>query len=131
MILKPLSVSLVRLLIALSLLTLTVASSAQAATYSDLTRQGYRIGPLTQSRGGAPGWILSGGGKRYFCRLGVSMVLSGENGMVSITSSGRRIKADKAAYEAFRGGPNPNLPRLEDLEAGRPRPQDVGICTIY
>ena len=120
-----------RLVCGLCLAATTVPGVARAASYSDLAAKGYKTSPLTKSRSGAPGWILSGGGKQYFCRLGASVVLSGKNGMVSITSSGRQIRLDKAAYEKSLGGPDASLPRLENLKAGRPRPQDVRSCTTY
>ena len=115
----------------LCLSALAVPGIAHASSYADLIGRGYRIGPLTQSRGGAAGWILRRGDSRYFCHLGVSLMLSGKNGMVSMSASGRQVRINKRAFENFRGGPDPSLPHLEDLNAGRPRPQDVGYCTIY
>lgn len=121
----------VRIVGALCLAAMFVPGAAYAASYSYLVNKGYKTSGLTKSRGGAPGWILSGGGRPYFCRLGVAIVLSGRNGMVLISSSGRQSPMNKAAYEHFRGGPNPSLPHREDLKAGRPRTQDVGTCVVY
>ena len=122
---------LVRLLGGLCLAAAAVPGVAHAASYSDLVAQGYRTSTLTKSRGGSPGWIVSGGGKKYFCRLGASVVLSGKNGMVSITSSGRQIRLNKSAYEKATGGSDASLPHLENLKAGRPRPRDVRSCVTY
>ena len=117
--------------LALCLTAMMIPDLALAATYSDLVAKGYKTSSMTESRGGAPGWILSGGGKTYFCRLGVSVVLSGKNGMVSISSSGRQSPLDKQAYVKSRGASVASFPRLEDLKAGRLKPEYVRECTIY
>ena len=72
--------------------------------------------------------MLSKGDQQFFCRMRVSQAYVGRNGMVSFTSSGRMIKLDRATFEAAIGGPDPSIPRLEDLKAGRLRPENVGSC---
>ena len=105
-------------------------SAALARSYSDLVSQGYRIGPMTKSRGGNPGWVLTRGSKHYFCHNHVALALGGATGMVLISSSGRIQAINKKAFDRYRGGPDRNLPRLQDLKVGRVRPQDVGVCTV-
>ena len=52
----------------------------------------------------------------------------GKSGLVSFTSSGRQIKSNRKAFEAYIGGPDKTIPQLSDLKAGRPKERDVGKC---
>ena len=100
-----------------------VPVAAEAASYASLKRKGYKTGPFTRSPAGTRGWYLTGGGKRYFCRLGVSAVRSG-NGLAFFTTGGRMIRAGKAGRRAA------GAPKLSDLRAGRLRARDVGSCRV-
>ncbi len=111
------------------LTVLASAGGAQAASYASLVAQGYRTSPLTRNAAGLDGWKVSNGEKSYFCKRAAAMAYVGRSGLVSITSSGRHIKSDRKIWEARRGGPDPSLPQLSDLQKGRLRPQDVGACT--
>lgn len=108
--------------------TLALPASANAESFSKLAGQGYSVGPLGQGRSGGLGWVLSKGDKRFFCRMRVSQAYVGRDGMVSFTTSGRMVKLDRAVFEAAIGGPDPSIPRLEDLKAGRVQPANVGSC---
>jgi hypothetical protein len=103
-------------------------AAASAESFSKLAGQGYAVGPLGQGRSGGLGWVLSKGDKKFFCRMRVSAAYRGRDGMVSFTSSGRMIAVDRATFEAAIGGPDPTIPRLEDLKAGRVKPANVGSC---
>lgn len=111
-----------------AVVVLSIGGAAQAASYASLVSQGYETGALTKNRAGIQGWTVRKGESAYFCRMAAGMAYVGRTGLVSITSSGRRIKIDRAVWEASRGGADPSLPQLSDLEAGRLRPQDVGAC---
>lgn len=115
-------------LTAVLLAMLAVPGLSRAESFSRLAGQGYSVGPLAQGRSGGLGWVLSKGDQQFFCRMRVSQAYVGRNGMVSFTSSGRMIKLDRATFEAAIGGPDPSIPRLEDLKAGRLRPENVGSC---
>jgi len=101
---------------------------AQAESFSKLARQDYAVGKLTRGKSGAYGWIVSNGSKRFFCRLNVSLAYVNKKEMVSLTSSGRIVKLDRATFEASIGGHDPSIPQWSDLQAGRPKPADVGSC---
>lgn len=102
---------------------------AQAESFSKLARQDYAIGKLTKGKAGGYGWVVSNSSKRFFCRLNASMAYVNKREMVSITSSGRLIKLDRATFEASIGGHDPSIPQWSDLQAGRVKPADVGGCT--
>ncbi|HCD83026.1 MAG TPA: hypothetical protein DEQ45_04210 [Agrobacterium sp.] len=112
-------------LIAVALLGLPVV--AQAASFKELSGQGYKVGALSSNKAGIRGWNLSKGSDRYFCEMGATMAYSGKNGMVSFTSAGRMISLDRNTVEKRLGG-SLNLPKYEDLKAGRLRADDVGSC---
>lgn len=112
-------------LIALALLGLPVV--AQAASFKELSGQGYKVGALSSNKAGIRGWNLSKGSNRYFCEMRATMAYSGKNGMVSFTSAGRMISLDRNTVEKRLGG-SLNLPKYEDLKAGRLRADDVGSC---
>jgi hypothetical protein len=106
----------------------SVPGVASAESFAALSKQGYSVGKLGPGKSGAMGWVLSNGGKRFFCKMRASMAYSGKNGMVSFTTSGRMVKLDRGVFEASIGGPDPTIPQLADLQAGRLRPNDVGSC---
>ncbi|MBB4402286.1 MULTISPECIES: hypothetical protein [Rhizobium/Agrobacterium group] len=117
--------SLFSLLIAVALLGAPVV--AQAASFKELSGQGYKVGALSSNKAGIRGWNLSKGSDRYFCEMRATMAYSGKNGMVSFTSAGRMISLDRNTVEKRLGG-SLNLPKYEDLKAGRLRTDDVGSC---
>lgn len=112
-------------LVAVALLGLPVV--AQAASFKELSGQGYKVGALSSNKAGIRGWNLSKGSDRYFCEMRATMAYSGKNGMVSFTSAGRMISLDRNTVEKRLGG-SLNLPKYEDLKAGRLRADDVGSC---
>lgn len=73
-----------------------VPAIAHAESFSKLARQGYALGKLTKGKAGGYGWVLSDGSNRFFCRLNVATASVNEKEMVSITSSGRLVKVDRA-----------------------------------
>lgn len=100
-----------------------------AESYSNLVKQGYKTGKLSQNRAGLQGWVVSKGDKQFFCQLNVGVVYNGKDKMAAFTSAGRIIPIDKRTYERAIGGPDPSLANLVDLRAGRPRPRDAGSCS--
>lgn len=112
-------------LIAVALLGLPVV--VQAASFKELSGQGYKVGALSSNKAGIRGWNLSKGFDRYFCEMRATMAYSGKNGMVSFTSAGRMISLDRNTVEKRLGG-SLDLPKYEDLKAGRLRADDVGSC---
>jgi hypothetical protein len=110
--------------IAVSLATTT----ANAESYAGLQKQGYKTGKMSRGKSGAQGWVVSNGEKRFFCKLKSSMAYVGSSGLVSILTNGRQIKLDRKTFEAGIGGPDPDIPQLADLKAGRPSARDVGSC---
>ncbi|MCZ7447705.1 hypothetical protein O8B93_08950 [Agrobacterium rhizogenes] len=112
-------------LIAVALLGSPVV--VQAASFKELSGQGYKVGALSSNKAGIRGWNLSKGSDRYFCEMRATMAYSGKNGMVSFTSAGRMISLDRNTVEKRLGG-SLNLPKYEDLKAGRLRADDVGSC---
>ncbi|MCZ4073878.1 hypothetical protein [Agrobacterium sp. LMR679] len=112
-------------LIAVALLGAPVV--AQAASFKELSGQGYKVGALSSNKAGIRGWNLSKGSDRYFCEMRATMAYSGKNGIVSFTSAGRMISLDRNTVEKRLGG-SLNLPKYEDLKAGRLRADDVGSC---
>ncbi len=109
-------------LLAVAFLSLPLV--AQAASFRELSGQGYKVGALSSNKAGIRGWNLSRGSDRYFCEMRATMAYSGKNGMVS---AGRMITLDRATVEK-RLGSSLNLPKYEDLKAGRLRADDVGSC---
>lgn len=112
-------------LLAVAFLSIPVV--AQAASFKELSGQGYKVGALTNNRAGNQGWNLSKGSDRYFCEMRATMAYSGKKGIVSFTSAGRLIKLDRATVEKRVGG-SLDLPKYEDIKAGRLRADDVGSC---
>lgn len=102
---------------------------AQAESFSKLSRQDHAISKLTRGKSGGYGWVVSTGGKRFFCRLNVSLAYINKKEMMSITSSGRQIKVDRATFEASIGGHDPSIPNWSDLQSGKVVPANVGSCS--
>jgi hypothetical protein len=103
--------------------------SASAESFSGLIKRGYSIGKMSQGKSGALGWVLTAKDGKQFCKSKVSLAYVDKKTMVSILGSGRMIKLDRATFEAELGGPDPSVPKLSDLKAGRIQPQHVGACT--
>ncbi|MGO8048338.1 hypothetical protein ACC713_36600, partial [Rhizobium johnstonii] len=82
-----------------------------------------------QGKAGGYGWVISNSHKRFFCRLNASMAYVNKKEMVSIKSSGRLIKVDRATFETKIGGPDPSIPQWSDLQSGRVKPDDGRSCT--
>lgn len=120
--------SLKKLAIGAFVAVIAATGVAQAESFTKLTQQGYKLGKLTTGKSGLPGWIASNGTKQYFCKMKVARAYIGEKGLIIFSTSGRPIKLDRATYEAAIGGPDPSIPQLSDLKAGRVKPADVGYC---
>ena len=105
------------------------ASPASAESFQGLLKKGYTVGKMSQGKSGALGWVLTGKDGKQFCKSKVSLAVVDKKTLVSILGSGRMVKVDRATFEASLGGPDPSLPMLSDLKAGRVGPQDVGSCT--
>lgn len=101
---------------------------SSAETFSGLADKGFTTGKLTKSAGGSQGWVLSNGQDKYFCTMRATMAYTPGGGLVSFTSSGRQVKIDRKAFEKVLGGPDKTIPQLSDLNAGKPKPRDVGAC---
>lgn len=104
------------------------ADAATAESFSSLVKKGYAVGKMSQAKSGALGWVLSGKEGRQFCKSKVSLAVVDKKTLVSILASGRMVKIDRTAFEAGIGGPDPTIPLLVDLKAGRIEPQYVGAC---
>ena len=109
--------------------TVFTAGTASAESYQGLLKKGYVVGNMGQGKSGSLGWVLTGPGGKQFCKAKVSLAIVDKKTLVSILGSGRMVKVDRATFEAGIGGPNPSLPKLSDLKAGRVGPQHVGACT--
>lgn len=105
------------------------AGPASAESYQGLLNKGYTVGKMSQSKSGALGWVLTGKDGKQFCEANVSLAVVDKKTLVSILRSGRMIKVDRATFESRIGGPDPSLPLLSDLKAGRVGPRHVGFCT--
>lgn len=105
------------------------AGPAWAESYQALLKKGYTVGKMSQGKSGSLGWVLSGKDGKQFCKAKVSLAVVDKKTLVSILGSGRMVKVDRATFEASLGGPDPSLPLLSDLKAGRVGPQHVGACT--
>jgi hypothetical protein len=92
------------------------ASPASAESFQGLLKKGYTVGKMSQGKSGALGWVLTGKDGKQFCKSKVSLAVVDK-------------KVDRATFEASPGGPDPSLPMLSDLKAGRVGPQHVGSCT--
>jgi len=105
------------------------ADAVAAESFSSLVKKGYAVGKMSQGKSGALGWVLSGKDGKQFCKSKVSLAAVDKKTLVSILASGRMVKVDRATFEAGIGGPDPAIPLLADLKAGRIEPQHVGACT--
>lgn len=117
-------------LLATTTIFLTIPQTSEAASYKKLIKNGYKISTLTRSKGGAAGWNLSNGQKRYFCKARVAVMYVGKTGMaILISTTGRIMKLDRAAFEGKAGGPIKGIPQLSDIKAGRIKPHHVRRCS--
>lgn len=66
-------------LIAMTILLLTISQISEAASYKKLIKNGYKISTLTRSKGGASGWNLSNGKKRFFLQGSCCRYVCGKN----------------------------------------------------
>ncbi|PKR88867.1 hypothetical protein CXZ10_12150 [Pleomorphomonas diazotrophica] len=117
-----------RMVIGATVALIAVTGAAQAESYAKLAQQGYKLGKLTTGKSGLPGWVASNGEKQYFCKLKAARAYVGKKGMVMFSTGGRQIEVDRATYDAAIGGPDPSIPQLSDLKAGRVKPDDVDAC---
>lgn len=108
---------------------LLAAGTASAESYAGLLKKGYAVGTMSQGKSGSLGWVLSGKDGKWFCKGKFSMAVVDAKTLVSILASGKMIKVDRAVFEDSIGGPDPSLPNLADLKAGRVEPRHVGSCT--
>lgn len=120
--------SLKRLAICATIAMIAAMGIAQAESYAKLAQQGYKLGKLTTGKSGLPGWVASNGGKQYFCKMKAARAYVGKTGLVMFSTNGRPIEVDRATYDAAIGGPDPSIPQLSDLKAGRVKPGDVDAC---
>ncbi|WP_323689943.1 hypothetical protein [Rhizobium sp. AN64] len=109
-------------LLAVAFLSLPLV--AQAASFRELSGQGYKVGALSSNKAGIRGWNLSRGSDRYFCEMRATMAYSGKNGMVSFTSAGRMITLDRATVEKKAG----QFPELAEVRGSKSRPPARGRC---
>lgn len=100
---------------------------ANAESYAALQGQGYKISKLTRGASGSLGWLMVGRGKKFFCPMRVATAQVGKTGLIGFTSSGKQVRLDRKVYEQHAGSAS-IYPQLSDLQAGRPRPQDVRAC---
>ena len=117
------------LYVAAAFTTLALPTIASAESFPSLAEQGYSVGELGQGKSGGLGWVVSKGGEQFFCRMRASLAYVGEKDMVSFSKSGRIVTLNRAVFESSLGGRDPTLPQLADLQAGHPRPNDVGACS--
>ena len=123
------SYAIARALCILGTALLLHASPASAESFQGLLKKGYTVEKMSQVKSGALGWVLTGKDGKQFCKSKVSLAVVDKKTLVSILGSGRMVKVDRATFEASLGGPDPSLPLLSDLKAGRVGPQHVGSCT--
>ena len=102
--------------------------SAEASSFERLKNKGFKVGTFTRGKSGSRGWYLTNGSERYFCRFKGSTVYIGKTKMVIYTGPGREISMNRKAYEEKAGGPDPSIPMMRDLKAGRPEARLVGAC---
>jgi hypothetical protein len=100
---------------------------ANADSYAALQGQGYKTSKLTRGASGSLGWFVIGGGKKFFCPMRVATAQVGKTGLIGFTSSGKQVPMNRKVYEHYAGSAS-IYPQLSDLQAGRPRPQDVRAC---
>lgn len=100
---------------------------ANAESYAALQGEGYKSSKLTRGASGSLGWFMVGGGKKFFCPMRVATARVGKTGLIGFTSSGKQVPMNRKVYEHYAGSAS-IYPQLSDLQAGRPRPQDVRAC---
>lgn len=99
--------------------------AAQAASFKELSGQGYKVGTLSSNKAGIRGWNLSKGSDRYFCEMRATMAYSGKSGMVSFTSAGRMITLDRATVEKLWA-----TPEFAKVRRSQSRPPARGRCGV-
>jgi hypothetical protein len=107
-----------------------ISSTANAETFTNLVKDGFSVGKITNSKSGQPGWNVSKGDKKYFCKANISSVYIDSEQMYSFTSSGRPILGSRKVFDKIIGGSDPNIPYWKDLQAGRVKPSSVGDCLL-
>lgn len=100
---------------------------ANAESYAALQGQGYKTSKLTRGASGSLGWFMISGSHKFFCPMRVATAQVGKTGLMGFTSSGAQVRLDRKVYEQHAGSAS-IYPQLSDLQAGRPRPQDVRAC---
>lgn len=109
-------------------LLVTAPGVAIAADYESLAGEGYKAGKLTRGPNGKSGWFLSrGGDERYFCNRRAGLMYGGPTGIGNLDARDRFMPYNAAALKQL-GADALDLPQLSDIEAGRLRSKDVGIC---
>ncbi|UJW74173.1 hypothetical protein [Rhizobium sp. SL42] len=104
------------------------AGTASAESYSGLLKKGYTVAAMSHAKSGSMGWVLSGKDGKHFCKAKFGMAVIDSKTLVSFLPSGKMIKLDRVVFEESVGGPDPSLPNLADLKAGRVEPRHVGSC---
>ena len=108
----------------------STGSTYSGGTYEKLKAENYATSAITKNAAGQRGWQVSNGEKTYFCKMAATKALDGQDGLVIFSSSGRMLPADKDVYMTSVGIKEVDAPQWSDLEAGRPRSQDVGACRL-
>ncbi len=108
-------------------LTIAMSTAAFAASFESLVAEGYKASRLTRNSLDVPGWFLSRGDEKYFCRLEATLAIKNKTKLVSILRTGFMSEVSRKAYET--GASSKSLPKLNNLVAGKPRPEDVGACS--
>ncbi|NLS04650.1 hypothetical protein HGP14_14930 [Rhizobium sp. P32RR-XVIII] len=114
---------------AAAFMSLALPAAASAESFPSLAEQGYSVSVLGPGKFGGLGWVVSKGNEQFFCRIRASLAYVGEKDMVSFSKSGRIVTLNRAVFESSLGRPDSTLPQLADLQAGHPRPADVGTCS--
>jgi hypothetical protein len=103
--------------------------------YKTLKERGYATSKLTKNpRSGVLGWYVSGQGERYFCPKVGNAYRGGKSGAGTFTAGGYPNPMPAHEYEQIAAHamglpPLDQLPLLDDLLAGRPRPgKDARNC---
>lgn len=106
-------------------------TGGSGADYESLKSQGYKTSRLTTNRGDAKGWYLTGPGDRYFCRSRVSSVVEYAPGKFGVhVSASRIVDIDIKSYKDHLGDEDVHIPKLWEIRAGKPKPQDVAGCSL-
>lgn len=98
--------------------------------YNMLLAEDYKTSAITRNAAGQRGWQVSDGEQTYFCEMAATKALNGPDEMIIFSSSGRMITANSQVYKNTLGVSSIDAAQWSDLEAGRPRAQDVGDCRL-